>query len=184
MKRGEDSYRRFLDGEERAFDEVLREYFDGLLFFINGYLHDLHAAEDIAIDVFLQLIVHPTRYHFKVSLKTYLYMMGRSRALNELKRRARHATMPLDEAVGVHAEDEETLLQEVLADERARAVHAAMSRLDERFRSVLHLIYFDGMSYEEAGRVMKLSRKQVDNLLLRAKAALRAELGGEGSDWL
>lgn len=183
MDNGACSYRRFLNGDERAFDEILTQYFDGLTFFINRYLHDVHASEDVAIDVLLQLIVHPNRYDFKTPLKSYLYMMARSRALNELKRRRRHATVSLDEASTL-ADDERSLADAVIADERRRVLNAAMERLSEPFRSVLHLIYFENMSYDEAGRVMKKSRKQIDNLLYRAKAALRAELGKDGADYL
>ena len=183
MDNGVGSYRRFLDGDERAFDEILTQYFDSLTFFINRYLHDVHASEDVAIDTLLQLIIHPNRYDFKTPLKSYLYMIARSRALNELKRRRRHATVALDEAAEL-SDDELSLADAVIADERRRVLHAAMARLNEPFRTVLHLIYFEEMSYEEAGRVMKKSRKQIDNLLYRAKAALRAELGKDGADLL
>ena len=183
MDNGASSYRRFLDGDERAFDEILTQYFDSLTFFINRYLHDVHASEDVAIDTLLQLIIHPSRYDFKTPLKAYLYMMARSRALNELKRRRRHATVSLDEAAELSG-DELSLADAVIADERRRVLNAALERLSEPFRSVLHLVYFEDMSYDEAGRVMKKSRKQIDNLLYRAKAALRAELGKDGADYL
>ncbi len=49
---GEDKYRLFLNGDEDAFDGIMCEYFDGLIFFINRYVNDPHTAEDIAIDVF------------------------------------------------------------------------------------------------------------------------------------
>ncbi|MBR2220459.1 MAG: hypothetical protein IJ974_05730, partial [Phascolarctobacterium sp.] len=39
------------------------------------------------------------------------------------------------------------------------------------------LIYFEEMTYEEAAKVMKKNRKQVDNLLYRAKKELRIILG-------
>lgn len=184
MDNGACSYRRFLNGDERAFDEILTQYFDGLTFFINRYLHDVHTSEDIAIDVFLQLIIHPRRYNFKTSLKTYLYMMGRSRALNELKRRSRVNMVSLDEAAELCDADEQSLADAVIADERARILNEAISRLDEPFRTVLHLIYFEDLSYDEAGRVMKKSRKQIDNLLYRAKATLRIELGKDGAKYL
>ena len=45
---------------------------------------------------------------------------------------------------------------------------------------VIHLIYFEDLSYDEAGKVMKKSRKQVDNLLYRAKKELRIILGKDG----
>lgn len=53
MDNGASSYRRFLDGDESAFNEIMEELFRSLVFFINGYVHDIHAAEDIAIDAFL-----------------------------------------------------------------------------------------------------------------------------------
>lgn len=61
MDNGARSYRRFLDGDENAFVEIMDEYRDGLIFFINGYLNDFHAAEDIAADCFVFLLVHKHR---------------------------------------------------------------------------------------------------------------------------
>ena len=87
MDNGASSYRRFLNGDESAFDEIMKELFDNLVFFINRYVHDIHAAEDIAIDTFSDLVVNKHRYNFKVTLKTYLFMLGRSRALNYIKHR-------------------------------------------------------------------------------------------------
>ena len=57
MDNGARSYRRFLDGDESAFDEIMKELFRGLVFFINRYLRDVHAAEDLAIDTFSDLVV-------------------------------------------------------------------------------------------------------------------------------
>ena len=85
MDNGASSYRRFLDGEESAFDDIMKELFRSLVFFIDRYVHDVHAAEDIAIDAFSDLVVHKHRYNFKVTLKTYLFMIGRSRALDYSK---------------------------------------------------------------------------------------------------
>ncbi len=89
MDNGASSYRRFLEGDEGAFDEIMERYRDSLIFFIHRYVQDIHAAEDIAIDVFADLIVHPYRYNFKVQFKTYLFMLGRSRALNYIKHRGK-----------------------------------------------------------------------------------------------
>ena len=43
-------------------------------------------------------------------------------------------------------------------------------------RTAVHLVSFEGLSYEEAAVVMKKSKKQVDNLLYRAKGLLRLQL--------
>ena len=179
MDNGACSYRRFLDGDESAFDEIMKELFDSLVFFVNRYVGDIHAAEDIAIDVFSDLVVNKTRYNFKVTLKTYLFMLGRSRALNYLKRRKIIDFAPLEKAQELVSE-EQTLEEIVLASERKRVVNNALNALPEQMRVVIHLIYFEQLSYDEAARIMKKNRKQVDNLLYRAKKELGIILGKDG----
>ena len=179
MDNGASSYRRFLDGDENAFNELMEDLFRGLVFFINGFVHDPHTAEDIAIDVFSDLIVHKHRYNFKVSLKTYLYMVGRSRALDYLKHRKVIEFVELSQ-VQEMADESAVLEETVLADQRKRVVNAALSQLPEEMGVAIHLIYFADMTYEEAAKVMKKSRKQVDNLLYRAKKELRIILGKDG----
>ena len=179
MDNGASSYRRFLDGDESAFETIMKELFRGLVFFVDGFVHDTHAAEDIAIDTFSDLVVHRHRYSFKVSLKTYLYMVGRSRALDYIKHRKVIDFVALEDAQDI-ADDSDALEELVLADERKRVVNAAIAGLPEDMRVVVHLIYFEEMTYEEVAKVMKKNRKQVDNLLYRAKKELRIILGKDG----
>ena len=179
MDNGASSYRRFLNGDESAFDEIMKELFDNLVFFIDRYVHDIHAAEDIAIDAFSDLVVNKHRYNFKVTLKTYLFMIGRSRALNYIKHRKVINFVELTEADNISAE-QETLEELILEDERKRIVNNALNSLPDDMRVVVHLIYFEDLSYDEAAKVMKKNRKQVDNLLYRAKKELRIILGKDG----
>ena len=178
MDNGASSYRRFLDGDESAFDEIMKELFDNLVFFIDRYVHDIHTAEDIAIDTFSDLVVNRHRYNFKVTLKTYLFMLGRSRALNYIKHRKVIDFVELSEADKMS--EQETLEEIVLVDERKRVMNTALSALSDDMRVVIHLIYFEGLSYDEAAKVMKKNCKQVDNLLYRAKKELRIILGKDG----
>ena len=179
MDNGASSYRRYLNGDADAFDDIIKDYFDSLVFFIDRYVHDTAAAEDIAIDAFSDLIVHRNRYNFRVTLKTYLFMIGRSRALNYIKHRGKITMVELSEAAQV-VSDEPSLEEMVLADERKRAVNEALERLSEELRVVVHLVYFEELSCDTAARIMKKSRKQVYNLLYRAKNELRTILGEEG----
>lgn len=179
MDHGASSYRRYLDGDDSAFDEIIKEYFDNLVFFIDRYVHDVHAAEDIAIDAFSDLIVHRHRFHFQVSLKTYLFMIGRSRVLNYIKHRGKLNFVELSQ-VQEQPSTDFTPEESILADERSKAVNSALEQLSEELRIVVHLVYFENLSCDETAKVMKKNRKQVYNLLYRAKNALRAILGEEG----
>ena len=180
MDNGASSYRRYLDGDESAFDDIVKELFDHLVFFINRYVQDVHAAEDIAIDAFTELIVHKNRYNFSVTLKTYLFMIGRSRALNYIKRRNRIKMEPLSSAGAMEAG--ETPEQLLLRTEKQLRLSREMDALPQPMGTALHLVYFEDLSYEEAARVMKKTKKQIDNLVYRGKKALRAALGEDGAN--
>ncbi len=183
MDNGAGSYRRFLDGDESAFDEIMKELFDNLVFFINRYVHDIYAAEDIAIDTFTDLVVNKHRYNFKVTLKTYLFMLGKSRALNYIKHKKVIDFVELD-CIENQLPELESLEKTVIVDEQKRIINKALCSLKEEMRVVIHLIYFENLSYREAAKVMKKTTKQIDNLLYRAKGELRIILGKDGEHLL
>lgn len=181
MDNGACSYRRFLEGDESAFDEIMNELFYKLVFFINRYVRNTCVAEDIAMDVFSDLIVNKRRYNFKISLKSYLFMLGRSRAIDYL-RREKLSFYKNSQYFELNSSDVE-LEEHVIKDEKMLRVNQAISELSKDMRVVIHLIYFEEMSYADAGKIMKKSAKQIDNLLYRAKKILREILGeyGDGS---
>lgn len=182
MENGDCSYRRFLDGDRSAFDEIMREHFDHVVLFIDRILHDTQLAEDTAIDVFAYL-AFKKGYDGRSSMRTYLLTVARSRALNAIKKRNAHPTASYED-LSEDESDREEMTERLFADERRKIVGSAMAKLPEEMRTVLHLVYFEELSYAEAAKVMRKNAKQIDNLLCRAKNALRKELGEEGRTYL
>ncbi|MBR3415909.1 MAG: RNA polymerase sigma factor [Clostridia bacterium] len=179
MENGARNCSRFLEGDEHALDEILNGTFYGLVFFINRYVRDVHAAEDIAMDAVAELFARPGRLREGVSLKTYLFTMGRSRALNYINRRGKIVFEELPEDGGP-ADVDADLEEKVLSDEKRRAVNEAVRDLPPDLRDAVWLVYFEEMSYKEAAAVMKKKEKQIDNLIFRAKRELRVKLGEKG----
>ena len=179
MDNGASSYRRFLDGDESAFDNIIEEYKDSLIFFIERFVQDLSAAEDIAIEVFSDLLAYKNRYNFKVQLKTYLFMIGRSKALNYIKHRDKFYMVDY-ENVESELIYKDNIEDKILVDELKRVVNEALNKIPEEMQEVIHLIFFEELSYAEAAKIMKKNKKQIDNLLYRAKKELRTIIGKEG----
>ena len=81
MDKGADDYRRFLDGDVTGLAEIIGEYREGLILFVNGIVHDLHDAEDITEDTFVRLLVKTPAFSGKSSFKTWLYSIAHNIAL-------------------------------------------------------------------------------------------------------
>ena len=181
MENGESSYRRFLAGDDSAMTELIDEYADGLILYLNTIMCDLRASEEAAEDTFVKLVTKKPRFSGKSSFKTWLYSVGRNTALDRMRHEARERTLPLD-AIAEMAGDAE-VEREYLREEKKIELRCAMKRLKPEYGQVLWLIYFEEQSASEIAKIMKKSRNAVEQLATRARRALRAELEKEGADF-
>lgn len=172
MNCAEELYRDFINGNNSAFDKLIEMYRSNLIFFINRYVHDIQVAEDLAIDSFMYIYVNKKKFNFKVTLKTYLFTIGRSRAIDYLRKAKVLNNTDLIE----HQKDLLEIEENVIINEQAKAVNEAVKALPVDMCAVVTLVYFEGLSYDETAKVMKKNKKQIDNLLYRAKKALKNEL--------
>ena len=177
MDNGASSYRRFLDGDKSAFDELIETYREPLISFINGFLHNLDESEDVAEDAFMELIIHPKRYSFRSSFKTYLFTVARNKAIDRIRKEMRYSRAPIEELDmddGIYTEDV------IFRKENEAIVNRAIEKINPEYAAVLRLIYFEDMTGEEAGKVLGKSKRQMANLTYRAKLSLKKSLEEEG----
>ncbi len=179
MDNGACSYRRFLDGDDEGFVEIIRDYKDGLMLYLNSFVQNIHVAEDLMQETFVRIVVKRPRYSGKSSFKTWLYSIGRNVAVDHVRKNVK-ITVISDGDLLPTLKDEEDVEREYLREERKILLHKVMKRLNPDYRRVLYLKYFEDFSISETATVMKKSYKQTDNLIYRAKLALRSELEKEG----
>lgn len=178
MDAGAVAYRRFLEGDESGFDELVLMYHDNLIYFINRYVKNFAAAEDLAADTFMELLVHKNRYSFKSSFKTYLFSIAHHKTVDYLRHESRCFAVPAETAD--FAEDMEAVEQTVIADDQKRRVAAVAKTLTAEYATFIHLFYFEEMEQEEVAKIMRKTKKQMANLAFRAKKALQEALRKEG----
>ena len=179
MDNGASSYRRFLDGDDKGLAEIVRDYSDGLILYLNGIVCNISVAEDLMEETFFKIITKKPRFNAKYSFKTWLYTIGRNVAIDYLRHNAKQADTSFDDLES-YIQDEYDLEKLYIMEERKITVHRALRKLNSEYRQVLWLIYFDGLTNSEASVVMKKNARQMKNLVYRAKSALKSELDKEG----
>ncbi len=173
---GESSYRRFLLGDERALEELVRECSDALVRYAYCYVKDSAAAEDVAADAIATVLLGKKRFADEPRFRAYLYKTAHSRAIDYLRRHRRE--VPLSDVENVlQSGDIGTDTQRKMRNE---TVYVCMQALPEQYREVLQLMYFENFSAEDAGKILGKNRKQIYNLHARAKTTLKELLEKEG----
>lgn len=173
MDEGTCAFARYLAGEEAAFEVLVRLYRTRLIYFCNQYVHNLALAEEVAEDVFVALLLHPERYRTGTSMTAYLFGIARHLSIKAYHKHRRH--LPLEDEV-LPDEAYTDLAEQMQQRQDACALYAALETLPEQYRTALRLTALEGMSNSEAAAAMGKSNRQIENLVYRAKAALRRAL--------
>ena len=171
-------YRRFLaEHNEEDFRVLLERHKESLMLFLFSFVHNMEDAEELMLDAYAEAAAGAD-YSGKSIFKTWLFSIGKKMALMRLRKQ--RFTAGKSFARTEEATDPPEL--NILREERNRQLYEAISQLREEYRQILILLYFEDMSHEEAGRIMKKNRKQVYNLAERGRAALREQLERMGFD--
>ena len=179
MDNGASSYRRFLDGDDTGIVEILRDYKDGLILYLNGITGNIHTAEELMEDTFVKLVTKKPRFSGKSSFKTWLYAIGRNRAVDHMRREKKISQIPLEESEEL-LKDKRLLEENYIWETEKIMVHQALEKLKPEYRQILYLKYFEDFSNEQAAKIMRKSKHQIENLVYRARLSLKAELEKEG----
>lgn len=173
-------YERFINGDVKGFEELVLEYKNVLIYFLNRYVQDLNIAEDIAQDAFVDVYVYKERYNGKTSFKTYLFTIGRNKAIDYIrKNKHMQYTVDIEEQTEISSEENE-LIDYVIQNENKGLIAHALGSMKEEYARVLILIDFEDFSYKEAANILGKTTSQVKVLVHRARKSLRKILEEEG----
>lgn len=179
MDIGAVSYRRYLDGDDAGLVEIIKAYKDGLILYINGYVKNIFTAEELMEETFFKIAVKKPHFSGKSTFKTWLFAIARNLAVDYL----RHSSKNVSEPDSDYLTEETNVEKEYLVKERKILLHRTMKKLKPEYFQVIYLIYFENFSNSETAVIMKKSKRQIENLVYRAKKSLKSELEKEGFEY-
>lgn len=168
-------------GDSGAFEQLVESHQRLVVGTVTRMLGNNSDAEDIAQQVFVRVWKSAKRYVPRAKFTTWLLKITRNLVFNELRRRSRHAQVPLQS----ETEEEERPIRDehavapdasLLEQELQKAIDAAIADLPEAQRLAVILRRYEELSYEEIAETLDQSVSAVKSLLFRARTELRTSL--------
>ena len=175
------------NGDQDAFEQLVRAYDRSVLRLAVNLLRSLDDAQDVYQEAFLRVYKNIHTFRFDCSFHTWLYRIVTNICLDHLRKkkvRKEEATVvetaegPVDRMEGFEessadADPERSLRNRRLGDR----IEAALADLTPRERLVFELRHYQGLRLRAIGEMLGTSEEAAKNCLFRATQKMRAVLG-------
>jgi RNA polymerase sigma-70 factor (ECF subfamily) len=160
---------QFQAGDVAGFEDLYRRYYARLYRFCLKRVGDSAEAEEVTQEAFARAYTAMPRLAGERKFYPWLSVIAARLCLDTHRRRARSVPLPELDLGSVEGEQEKIVLQ--AADRQM--LRDAMDRLGPRHQEVLRLREQEGWSYQRIAEYYAVSLGTVEQLLWRARRALR-----------
>lgn len=156
-------------GTDEYIQSVLNKYSIMLIKIAFTYLKSTADAEDAVQEVYLSLMKRGEGFTSEEHEKAWLIRVTINKCKNHLRSAWHRLQVPLNEDISYLPEEDGEVLTEVLT-------------LPEKYRTVLHLYYYDNYSIAEIAKILRRSPATVGTWLSRGRKLLKNRLNGGFDD--
>lgn len=160
--------RRTKKGDTSAFSELVRRHQQVVYNLSYRYMRDVALAEDMAQEAFLKGFRLLNGFRGDCSFSTWMYRVTSSVCLTELNRRKKRGEVELQPAHGGTFENDRAETNDM-----AELVRRCVTRLPDRYATIVTLYYLNEMPYEEIAEIMEIPMGTLKTWMFRARKDLR-----------
>jgi RNA polymerase sigma factor (sigma-70 family) len=183
--------RGIISRERTAIVSLVETYQERVIKTAYYFLGNMQDAEDLAQDVFMEVLNSIDRFRQTSALSTWIYRITVNRSLNSLKKQKRmHLVQQLGNYIGIEKGSRESLQEQwrdegspMETEENRQLLDLTIGTLPENQRTAFILCKYEELSYKEIAEVMGLSLASVESLIHRAKLNLQKCLAAHFSEY-
>lgn len=155
------------NGDEKQFEELHRLTYAPLLNVAKSYLIDKSYAEAVVNDLYYKIYRYAARYDTSRDALAYLWQIVKNKAFDYNRKHKKDKWINIDDIQISDFFDPYELVNAKIDLERA------LARLKMKERLIVLWTYTDGLTQEEIGKLLDVSKSAVNQRLKKIKSKLR-----------
>lgn len=146
-------------------EDIIRRYFNTVYRLAITQTGNISMAEDVTQEVFLKYIQTEKKFQSDEHIKAWLIRVTINCARSIFRSSWFRTSVPLEEEISFDVPEKSE-------------VYFAVQELPPKYRTVIHLFYYEELSIKELSQCLHLKENTVKSLLRRGREMLREKLKG------
>lgn len=177
-KRDHELVARALEGDQRAYTELMAAYRDSIYFMMFKMVSSKDDAEDLTIEAFGKAFKRLAQYKPDYAFSTWLFKIASNNCIDFMRRKRNTKHVSLDEGF-MNEDGEESAIEirsgaldpeeKLVKDQRIEEMRKIIDQLKPKYKRLVELRYLKELSYDEIAAEMDIPLGTVKAQLFRAR---------------
>lgn len=173
----------FINGDEKAFDELVRRYMDSVISYLYKFTGDYNISDDIAQESFIRLYRYKDRYdeNSKFSPWFYSIVINRAKSAMQIKTDQDHISLNdmNNEEIGKidhfsdPSDNDELEEYEYLNEVKIEYIKKAFELIDPLYKEVIILRFMKELEYEMIAEILNIPVGTVKSRISRGRSQIK-----------
>lgn len=175
--------KQVLKGDQNAYAEIVELYKDKVFQLCFRMLGNRHEAEDMAQEAFIRAYVNIASFNINLKFSTWLYRIATNLCIDRIRKKKPDYYLDAE----VSGTDGLTMYSQIPASttlpedevesiELQEIIQREITKLPEKYRSVIVLKYIEELSLNEISEILDMPLGTVKTRIHRGREALRHQL--------
>jgi RNA polymerase sigma-70 factor (ECF subfamily) len=145
--------KKFLEGDESAFNELVRKYQKTIYWHARRILGNHMDADEVTQEAIITMYKKLNTFKFDSAISTWLYKITFNKSINHMRKSKLRKYLFLDDEEVKEMKNDENLYEDYEAKEKVHKVDKVLEKLPIKQKEVFILKQFEGLKYREIAEI-------------------------------
>lgn len=160
-----------------AFEELYKQYYRQVYFYVLGLCRNEHIAEEITQETFFKVLEKMDAFRGECRINVWITQIAKNTFYTYCRRKKLAPEGSLDDVEeNINVKTQDNFEEKLMDREAAREIHMVLHRMPEPYREVFWMRIFGELSFREIGNIHGKTESWARVVYHRAKLMIREEL--------